>query len=83
MTHRTETFTPATAATRRHLIEHRDELREHAKLLDVDAADLRTDAQRGAPIPADAVRVVAEARDLLVLAAHMVDPDREEAPRGR
>jgi hypothetical protein len=78
VTQRSETTVPITVATRLHLIGHRDELRDLARTVDVARGDLRDDAEStGLPIPADAVRMVQEAGDLLILASNLIDPDKE------
>lgn len=77
MTARTETVTPVSAESRRHLTEHRDELHALSGSIDQVCADLRTDMQRGMPIDPDTLRVIREAADLLLLAARRLDPDQE------
>ena len=78
MTARTETDAmPLSPESREHLIGHRDELLDLSGSLEIARDELRSDAELGAPVSADTLRIIREAAELLLIAARKIDPDQE------
>ena len=77
MTARTTTAAPVSLESRQHLAAHRDELRELAGTLEVTRDEIRADALLGVPIESDALTLIRDAGDLLLIAARRLDPDQE------